>query len=138
MRKRQFAFIALICIWMGVALGANLVAAPAKFTVTTLSTSQLVSVGRVQFIFVGYVELCLAALGGLALIWSNVRETKGLSATIALFGAALLLLLAQRFAIHPQLISDPSGWLHKAYVVMEVAKVICLAGLVGLYARKLQ
>ena len=56
MSKASIAFVFITCIWLGSAIGANLVAAPAKFTVKTLTTADLVSVGRAQFRFVGYVE----------------------------------------------------------------------------------
>ncbi|RIJ20812.1 hypothetical protein D1224_14135 [Henriciella barbarensis] len=135
MTKPHIAFICFVCIWLGAAIGANLIAAPAKFTVTALNTADLVSVGRVQFTYVGYMELVMGGLATACILIATKPRGLGYGVTIAAFIAAILIVLAQRFYIHPALISEPSAFLHRTYVSLEIIKVAALAVVLLFLAR---
>ncbi|WP_299552593.1 hypothetical protein [uncultured Tateyamaria sp.] len=48
-------------VWAGIVIGGSLIAASAKFQVTTLSTPQFLEVERAQFHWVGVAEAALCA-----------------------------------------------------------------------------
>ena len=54
--------VGVLLIWAGVSLGGNLIAAPAKFQVQSLSVGDLLRVGRAQFSWLGYTENAMAAM----------------------------------------------------------------------------
>lgn len=129
MKSTEKTCMAVILVWAGLSLGGNLIAAPAKFQVGSLSVAQLVSVGRAQFAWLGLAELVFATvLITLALI-ARRRPHWALIVSIAL-------LFIQQFAITPilQARSDmmqagatpPESHIHLVFVALEVAKFLCL------------
>lgn len=129
MRSTEKTCTAVILVWAGLSLGGNLIAAPAKFQVSSLTIAQLVSVGRAQFAWLGLAELGFAtALLALALI-TRRRPSWVLAASITL-------LFIQQFAITPilQARSDmmqvgttpPESHIHLVFVALEVVKFLCL------------
>ncbi len=56
-----------LLIWAGASISANMIAAPAKFQVADLTRPVALQVGRVQFLWVGYLEMVLAAFAALAI-----------------------------------------------------------------------
>lgn len=129
MRRTEKTCTAVILVWAGLSLGGNLIAAPAKFQVSSLSIAQLVSVGRAQFAWLGLAELGFAtAVIALTLI-TRRRPSWTLATSIAL-------LFVQQFAITPilQARSDmmqvdampPESHIHLIFVALEVVKFLCL------------
>lgn len=116
---------AFVFVWAGVALGGNLVAAPAKFQVSTLTLAELLQVGRSQFAWIGGVEMVLAAMVVTMLLFSGARANWPLLVAESVF-------LLQQIALQP-LLQDRSdiiisggpssgSHLHILFVAAEIIK----------------
>ena len=117
-------------VWAGLALGGNIIAAPAKFQVDSLTQSQLLLVGRAQFAWLGSAELIFASATILLCGFAKGRlRMLGLIAVV-LFGL-------QRFGLQPMLEARtdlilegapaPESTLHLVFIVLEIAKAALLA-----------
>lgn len=119
----------LTLLWAGVSLGGNILAAPAKFQVDSLSTTELLLVGRAQFAWLGIAELTLSAALIAVLAMSRTRPNWPLV-------LAMVLLAVQQFIWQPvlQARSDlmaaggtpEESHLHLIFVVAEIAKFLLL------------
>ncbi len=130
LHSKQILILALL-IWAGAAIGANLVATPAKFLVADLTRPVALQVGRMQFLWVGYVEYALAAVALLTLPAVRPAIRGGV-------GFAIFILVIQRLGVLPQLsartdliVSGQSleaSRLHIVFIVLEILKVCALLG----------
>ncbi|MEZ5758347.1 MAG: hypothetical protein R3D86_09015 [Emcibacteraceae bacterium] len=117
-------------IWAGVSLGGALIAAPAKFTVASLTLPVALEVGRAQFHWIGMVEIALCLL----LIGSLFRFKKPQWHWIIL---PILILVVQQLFLMPLLnertdlitagSAAPPNSIHAIYIVLEVIKCLSLA-----------
>ncbi|TLP67120.1 hypothetical protein FEE96_07165 [Parasedimentitalea maritima] len=120
---------AVFFIWAGLSVGGNILAAAAKFQVSTLTTAELLLVGRAQFAWLGNAEWILCATVLLLLAAGRQRPTPAHCLII-------LLLVLQQHWLTPllQLRTDmiiagnvPDGpALHFLFVGAEVAKLTLL------------
>ncbi len=120
---------ALTILWAGVSLGGNIIAAPAKFQVQSLTTVELLQVGRAQFAWLGITEIAIAVGLVLALIVARQRPSWTLF-------VALVLLAVQQGIWQPALqarsdlmVADGTpeeSHLHLIFVVAEIAKFFLL------------
>lgn len=122
----------LMGLWAGLVLGGSLIAAPAKFQAASLTRSVALDVGQHQFFWIGIAEMVLCA----ALIITVIIVDRSLLRWV-LVPAAIL--IVQRLIIMPPLNArtveiiagnsvGPSS-LHLVFIVLEVIKVLLLAGL---------
>lgn len=119
----------LTLLWAGVSLGGNIIAAPAKFQVQSLTTVELLQIGRAQFAWLGIAEIAIAAGLVLTLIFARQRPCWTLF-------VALVLLAVQQGIWQPalQARSDlmvsggtpDESHLHLIFVVAEIAKFFLL------------
>lgn len=128
---QRFATLAptLTLLWAGVALGGNIIAAPAKFQVQSLTTAELLQVGRAQFAWLGIAELAIAAGLIIVLLFGRTRPTWTLA-------VAMVLLAVQQFTWQPALEArsdliatggtPEESHLHLIFVVAEIAKFLLL------------
>ena len=117
--------IMLPLIWAGVALGGNIVAAPAKFQVESLKMPVALQVGRAQFTWIGYVEWAILACLVILVVIQFVRPSIWLLAAIAIF-------LAQQLWMQPILeaksdliikgATAPEGKFHVYFIAAEILK----------------
>lgn len=118
-----------LLLWAGLSLGGNLIAAPAKFQVDTLTLVDLLSIGRAQFAWLGIAEgLFAVSILGLCLMF---KQRPGLALI-----AALVLLAIQQAGLHPMLQARtdlilsgqpaPSSGLHLVFIAAEIAKFVLL------------
>ncbi|MCH2078736.1 MAG: hypothetical protein MK180_17990 [Rhodobacteraceae bacterium] len=125
-------------LWAGTLLGGSFVAAPAKFTVETLTTAELLAVGRAQFHALAVAEYALAFVLAVTLIWLRPKRWW--------LGAVPLVILAARQivtmpALDARTIARIAGeavegsHLHLVYVALEVAKTAALIGLAFYWRR---
>lgn len=129
LNSKQLLILALL-IWAGAAIGANLVATPAKFLVADLTRPVALQVGRMQFLWVGYVEYTLAAVALLTLPAVSPAIRAGV-------GFAIVILIIQRLGVLPQLSartdlivagqSIEASQLHIVFIVLEALKVCMLS-----------
>jgi len=120
---------AILLVWAGVSLGANLVAAPAKFQVATLSVASLVQVGRAQFAWVGDTEMVLALAAIAALLIARARPSRLLLAALGVFAAQKLCLQPMLQGQSDLLIAGqpkPDGSIHLLFVGAELLKFVLL------------
>lgn len=125
---RSTLVIALL-LWAGASIGANMIAAPAKFTVNELTRPVALQVGRMQFQWVGYFEYAMAALGSLVFLLPNTR-LKGLVCVV------ILTFLTQRLGVLPLLSqstdqviaghSSGGSHLHLIFIALEAFKLVMI------------
>lgn len=118
-----------LLIWVGASISANMIAAPAKFQVADLTRPVALQVGRVQFLWVGHLEMVLAAFAALAFVTERPR-------VLAFVLVALSAFAIQRFVVLPQLshLTDqviagtaPGGSkLHLIFIALECTKLLAL------------
>jgi len=128
-----------LLIWAGASISANMIAAPAKFQVADLTRPVALQVGRAQFLWVGYLEMLLAAGAALAFATETPRVQTLVLVAIGLF-------IAQRFVVLPRLseLTDDviagaatgGSRLHLVFIPMECTKLLALllAGAMALSA----
>lgn len=120
----------VMLVWAGLALGGNIIAAPAKFQVDSLTLSQLLRVGRAQFAWLGVAELVFAIFTILLCLFAVWRlRILGLLA-VGLFGL-------QHFGLQPileartdMIVSGEQaseGMPHLIFIALEIAKTAFLA-----------
>ena len=119
----------IAALWAGALLGGSFIAAPAKFTVDSLSLPQLLAVGQAQFQALAAAELVLAVLLiGLAL-WQRPRGWWLVLIPVVLFAI-------QQLGIYPILSARTEAriareavgesHLHLVYVGVELMKFLTL------------
>lgn len=123
------ALVIALLIWAGACIGANMIAAPAKFQVLDLARPVALQVGRVQFQWVGYLEYTLAMTAILTAFMASPR-------TQILVGVAIVAFIIQRAIILPQLsvrtdqvisgVQTDASHLHIYFIVCEFAKIIAI------------
>ena len=139
----RLLIIVSLLIWAGASISANMIAAPAKFQVPDLSRAVALQVGRVQFLWVGYLEMVLAGFAALALATETPRVQ------VLVFGA-IALFVVQRFVVLPRL-SDLTDQviagtttggtkLHLTFIALEIVKLLALlmAGVLALMSPAFQ
>lgn len=120
-------------VWAGMVVGISFLEAPVKFTAPSVTRAIGLDVGRHVFAALNKVELGLAVLAFLFFMvgWPRlvVRWTATGVAGILLIQTVWLLpaLRAQATAIIAGELEHGSKYVHVAYVVLEVLKVIGLA-----------
>ena len=127
-------------IWAGIVIGGAWIAAPAKFTVETLDMAELLAVGRVQFLWLGRVEIACVVVVALGFLASR---TFSVAVALAIAASALqhvfvlprlgLLTEARIAGIQP----DAGQHLHLVYIGLDVIKVVCLLIGAALYMRRM-
>lgn len=122
MGSLQIGLAFLLILWIGVAIGGNMIAAPAKFTVKAVSRADLIRVGRAQFIWVGRFEILFATLA--MILWYRLGM-KPINA-VTLMMIAIFCLSVQRFGLHPVLEERGAQKVHAAYILAEILKIITL------------
>ncbi|WP_299153748.1 hypothetical protein [uncultured Tateyamaria sp.] len=118
-------------LWAGVVIGGSLIAAPAKFQVTTLSTPQLLEVGRAQFHWVGIAEAALCAALLISVFLSERSRFIFLWIPVALFAIQRLYLMPLLDARTLEIIAGSDvaeSSIHIVFIVLEITKVILLCG----------
>lgn len=118
-----------LLIWAGASISANIIAAPAKFQVADLTRPVALQVGRVHFLWVGYLEMVLAAFAALAIVIETPRVQAFVLVALAVF-------IAQRFVVLPQLseLTDQviagtalgGSKLHLVFIALECTKLLAL------------
>lgn len=118
-----------LLLWAGLAIGGNLIAAPAKFDVDVLSLGDLLRVGRAQFAWLGSAEIFFAVLTVVICLFITGWPRR--AAAIAVFILAL-----QQLGFQPILQdrtdmiltgqTPPETHLHLWFIGAEVAKVALL------------
>ena len=122
----------LAVLWAGALLGGSFIAAPAKFTVETLSTAELLAVGRAQFHALAWAELALAVALLAALLWRRPRRWWLAAVPIVIFAEQQLVLMP---ALDDRTLARIAGDsvedspLHLVYVVLETLKLLSLIAL---------
>lgn len=132
-----------LLIWAGASISANMIAAPAKFQVADLTRPVALQVGRAQFLWVGYLEMALAALALLAFATFNRPVQVLVFVAVALFIAQRFVVLPQLSDLTDQVISGQGASgskLHLVFIALEVAKLAALitAGALALLSNTLQ
>jgi hypothetical protein len=115
----------ILLLWGGLALGGNMIVAPAKFQVEQLPLEDLLRIGRAQFAWLGVAEIVFAA-GFIGLCLFKRTLLSWLSVV------ALLVLLIQQIGLQPLLQARtdliltaqpvPSSNLHLVFIASEVCK----------------
>lgn len=128
--EKSGAFSAvLLTAWAGLSLGGNLIAAPAKFQVSALTTAELLMVGRAQFAWLGVAEYVFAAtIIALALL-NRQRPHWPVMAALAVFAIQQWILqpmLEARTDIRIAGADAGDSHLHLVFIATEVAKFIQL------------
>jgi hypothetical protein len=124
-----------LLIWAGACLGANMIAAPAKFQVIELTQPIALQVGRIQFQWVAYFEYILAILAGLAVLTASRRAKIFVAIALVLFIIQRVIILPQLSDRTDQIISGArteGSPLHVYFIVCELFKII--ATMVGAFA----
>ncbi len=121
---------AIAGLWAGAVIGGSLIAAPAKFTATSLTMAVALDVGRAQFYWLGVAEVVFCVALVLSVMWS-ARKLRWQWVVVA-----LILFAVQRLAIMPLLDeravkviaggAPERGNLHLAYIVLELIKLAVL------------
>lgn len=129
----------LAWLWAGVSLGGNLIAAPAKFQVSELTTAQLLRVGRAQFDWLGSAEWALLAAAVAVLAWRRCRPSPLMVMLVVVF-------LCQQWWLHPLLQArtnvilsggtPPPGLGHLVFVLTEISKFVLLC-VIGWHAAEI-
>lgn len=138
---RSASFLpALTLLWAGLSLGGNIIAAPAKFQVESLTTTELLQVGRAQFAWLGVTEMVLSGALILALLLARQRPTWTLVVAIVLLAVQQLIwqpALQARSDLMQAGVTPEESHLHLIFVVAEIAKFCLLlsAGLASLARR---
>lgn len=116
----------LLLIWAGLAMGGNLIAAPAKFQVDALSTAELLQVGRAQFEWLGWAETGLALLVLLACALARHLPRWPVLAALAVFAlqqGVLQPLLEARSDVIIGGGAATSSHLHIVFIAAEMLKI---------------
>lgn len=131
----RIGLVISLLLWVGTCIGANMIAAPAKFQVMDLTLPIALQVGRAQFHWVGYLEYTLAGLAVLCAITAP-RPLQ------LILGIAVFIFLSQRLLVLPLLsvqtdlvIAGQRGGgshLHIYFIACELLKIIAiLAGAIA-------
>lgn len=126
MNVTEKAQSATIWLWAGLALGGNLIAAPAKFQVASLTTAELLLVGRAQFGWLGYAEMTLAAAIITAALVLRRLPSLGLIAALPIFGLQQIVLtplLQARSDLMQTGVMPPESHAHLVFIAAEVLKL---------------
>lgn len=128
--KKPSAFLsAILLLWAGLALGGNVIAAPAKFQVDSLTLSQLLQVGRAQFAWLGLAELAFASVAVLLSAFVDWRLRIPVLIAVMLFGIqhfGLQPLLEARTNVIVSGAPAPESSLHLWFIAIELAKMVTL------------
>ena len=119
---------AALFVWAGVAIGGNMIAAPAKFSVGSLDLPMALLVGRAQFLWIGYAEamLAFAALGLAFIARGNVWLVLLPTFLLGVQWLVMMPLLNARSDLIIAGSTPPSSMLHVAFIGIEFAKVLAL------------
>ncbi len=128
---------ALAGIWAGTVVGGSLIAAPAKFTVDSLSLPLALEVGRAQFFWLGFGEAFLCACLLVCALFSSRARHRILVLPIVVFAVQRLYLMPMLNARTNEIIAGvavPPSSLHLVYVALEIIKIalLCLFAMGGL------
>lgn len=141
-RSGALAAFATSALWAGVLVGVSFVATPVKFLAPSLSLAVALDVGRQTFRALNWIEIgCAVVL--LAIVLARYRTKIAVSLAFLLAAAVL----AQAVWLLPLLVArvgmiiagqspQPSS-LHSFYVMLEVLKLVLLAGLMMASGRAL-
>jgi len=125
-------------VWFGVVAGVSLLATPARFAAETATRSIALDVSRSVFNAVNKAELI-----GLVILLIVVRLSGQARQYWAVCGALVLILIAQSAWLLPALSArtdmiiagtePPASFLHGAYSMLELSKLLLLA-FIGFHA----
>lgn len=116
-------------VWAGVSLAGNLIVAPAKFRVETLTTAELLQVGRAQFAWVGIAEIFLLLLCVFGWFQAKRRPTWVFATIVLIFGMQQLILqpmLQGRSDLIIAGVDAGESHLHLIFIAAEVVKFLLL------------
>lgn len=115
-------------VWAGLVIGGGFIAAPAKFTVQGIDMPHLLMIGHVTFHWMVIVEIILAGIGVMAMIWRHRISIP--------FILAIFLLTIQWTWIMPPLDAQTQkvieggqpdmGNLHVVFAAVATAKLLSL------------
>jgi len=141
-RKWTAAVLIVAAIWFGMLLGVSFLATPAKFLAPSLSLAIALDVGRHTFSVFNKVEWLLSVAMMVTVLVGD-RSWHGKSAA----GAVVLLVAAETFWLLPLLDQrvgmiiagqqPPPSKLHNLYIAFELGKLLALAFVVLVMARRL-
>ncbi|WP_299554712.1 hypothetical protein [uncultured Tateyamaria sp.] len=118
-----------LLIWAGASISANMIAAPAKFQVADLTRAVALQVGRVQFLWVGYLEMFLAALAALAFATETPRVQALVLAALSVFTIQHFVVLPRLSILTDQVIAGTAlggSKLHLIFIALECTKLFAL------------
>ena len=127
----RYVLIITLLIWAGVCIGANMIAAPAKFQVADLTLPVALQVGRVQFQWIRYFEIIMASLALLFVLTASPRVKRVIGIALAIFvvqGALILPLLSVRSDLVITGQYTGGSYMHIYFTVCEFIKIITLIG----------
>ena len=125
MRLLPTIFACVFLVWAGLALGGNLIAAPAKFQADGLALGDLLQVGRAQFAWLATAEWGLASVAGLCACFLGPQPRGFAFLAIAAFGVQQLALqpvLQQRTDLILSGAAYDESHLHLVFILVEVLK----------------
>lgn len=118
-----------LLIWAGASISANMIAAPAKFQVADLTRPVALQVGRVQFLWVGYLEMVLAAFAALAFVTETPRVQAFVLVALSVFAIQRFVVLPQLSHLTDQVIAGTAlggSKLHLIFIALECTKLLAL------------
>ncbi len=118
-----------LLIWAGASISANMIAAPAKFQVADLTRPVALQVGRVQFLWVGYLEMVLAAFAALAIVIETRRVQTWVLVALSVFVVQRFVVLPQLSELTDQVIAGTAlsgSKLHLVFIALECTKLLAL------------
>ena len=121
--------LAAIWLWAGIAIGGNMIAAPAKFQVSSLTTAELLLVGRAQFGWLGVVEIAFATGIAAMVIFRWHAASPALIAAIALLAlqqGVLTPILQSRSDMMQTDVVPPESHVHLIFIAAELVKLTML------------
>lgn len=122
-------------LWAGLVLGGSLIAAPAKFTVTSLDLPTALEVGRAQFRWVAIGELVLIVTMLASMTFSFRPSKLWLFLPVVIFAVQWLIVMPSLDERTIRIIAQEntgSSHLHLIYIVLELTKFFSLSLSAGL------
>ncbi len=124
----------IIGIWLGMIIGISFIETPLKFTAPNMTTKLGLGIGQIIFKFLNKAELIFSLLL-IAFYTYAGKKLVGKKAVIV-YSILACILIAQTFWLLPMLdvrvyrvlnnLPNPNSYIHHAYVIGEVNKLILL------------
>lgn len=123
--RDQNLFRRIALLWAGVIIGCTFVATPVKFRAPDISLKVALEVGQITFRSVGAIELILAVIGLVFLFRSRKDYWLAYVPVIilAIEWAAVMPSLDAQTSAEIKGLASPGGFMHVAFVALEVVKL---------------